>query len=111
MNILDLPENDFRNILYYIENEEVYFVVRNVCRIFRKHSEKYVQLHSKFLFVASISLGRHIVLPDVIHYCILYIFRMSNNTKTIYWQKFHPIPDVYIDRNQFDIQMFEESKL
>jgi hypothetical protein len=129
MNILDLPENAFRNILYYIENQEVYFTIRSVCRIFKTHSEGYVQLDAKFFLVnlpndllllsqeyenvpAMKNYGR--LQQDIPACCILYIFRKYNFARSFYAKNFNPLQLIfYKDSKKFDriIKILEQYSL
>ena len=51
MHILELPEVTIRNIFDYLEDNEIYFVMRKVCRTFKMCSDGYLQIHSKFMLL------------------------------------------------------------
>ena len=48
-NILNLHEELIRNIFGYLDNEEVYLTVRNVCLQFKEYVDDYLQLGGSFM--------------------------------------------------------------
>ena len=51
MHVLDLPENIFRCIFEFFEDNEIYFKLRAVCRQFNLHSDNYIRLEGKFMLL------------------------------------------------------------
>ena len=48
-HILDLPEEIFRMVFNYLDDAEVYFKLRVVCRQIKEYAEKYIELGKKVL--------------------------------------------------------------
>ena len=48
-HILELPEEIFRMIFTYLDDAEVYFKLRVVCRQIKEYAEKYIELGKKLL--------------------------------------------------------------
>jgi len=77
-----MPENIFRNIFFYLEEHEIYFNLRNVCRQLRLYSGGYVKLDAKFLL-----LHGEVVLPCSSGFAwMLYIFTLNRAVTSLYWK-------------------------
>ena len=48
-HVLELPEEIFRMIFTYLDDAEVYFKLRVVCRQIKEYAEKYIELGKKSL--------------------------------------------------------------
>ena len=51
MHFLDLPENIFRYIFDFCDDDEIYFKFRAVCRQFKLHSDNYIRMDGKFILL------------------------------------------------------------
>ena len=49
INFLDLNEDIFRRIFNHLEDETVYFILRNVCRKIKQYADTYIQLGGTFM--------------------------------------------------------------
>ena len=51
-NILDFPEQVFREILKFVDYETIWFTLRRVCCELKKHVEKYLEFGGIFLLTS-----------------------------------------------------------
>ena len=82
MNILELNEDILREIFSYIDYSELYFMLRQVCRHFKKHVDNFVELAAVFMFVHS--PGN----PSI----LFYTFKKYNHIVSVYYKDGPPLP-------------------
>ena len=90
-NMLDLPEQVFREIFRYLDFETVYFTLRKVCPKIKEYVDGFIQLGGMFMLAA----GRDVLTE------ILYIFKQCNKETTIYSKSACPYPYPPIGRYSY----------
>ena len=81
MQLLDLCESIWYNIFQYLQNDEMYFTLRNVCRLIKCYADAYLQIDYSFLLVQgcrskrSIGLCTSVNFNEIISSTIINVFR------------------------------------
>ena len=94
VHILHISEHIFRRIFELLNDKDVYFTLRNVCRKFKVYTDQYVQLKGIFLLLhdtSTTTFGCSNSYEDI-QTKLIYVFTRNQKVSSMSWSPFEPIP-------------------